>query len=105
MSDGRLVRPHVGWQGQFTTQQQPGAIPNGTRIRKRSGSPGDQARVGSVGHVLGSLRAPSLGLGYFVEWDHFPRTAVFIMGSNIVPIAATDGRDTRVHVWSRHTPL
>lgn len=103
MSGERVVRAHVGWQGQFTTEQQPGAIPNGTRIRKKRGDPGDQARVGSVGHVLGSLANPNVGIGYFIEWDHWPKCAVFIMGTKIEPLPETAERP--VHIWSRHTPL
>jgi hypothetical protein len=101
----RTVRPHVGWHGQFTTQQQDGAYPNGTRIRKKYGDPGDQAKAGSTGRVLGSLSNPQIGIGYFVEWDHWPQTAVFIMGKKIERIPVTAEVDTKVHVWPRHTPL
>lgn len=99
------VRPHAGWHGQFSTQQQPGAIPNGTRIRKKHGDVGDQARVGSIGTVLGSLSHPDIGIGYFVEWEHVPRCAVFIMGRKIERITVPPHEDTKVHVWPRHTPL
>jgi len=102
----RTVRAHAGWQGQFSTLEQHGAYPNGTRIRKRLGDPGDQAIVGSTGTVLGSLSNPNLGIGYFVEWDHLPRVAVFIMGRKIVRMAnASEPRDREVHVWPGGTPL
>jgi hypothetical protein len=103
MSGDRIVRPHAGWQGQFTTQEQPGAYPNGTRIRKVRMDFGDTHKVGSTGRVLGSLSNPSIGIGYFIEWDHWPRTAVFIMGAKIRPEAT--GEVVHTHHWNRNTPL
>jgi hypothetical protein len=105
MNVQRLVRAHHGWLGQFTTQQAKGAIPNDTRIRKRIAKPGEQAKVGSTGRVLGSLSNDRLGIGYFVEWDHFPSCAVFIMGNQIGPIPVTAEVDAKAHVWPGGTPL
>jgi hypothetical protein len=97
------VRPHAGWHGQFTTQQQPGAYPNGSRIRKKSSDPGDTAKAGSTGTVLGSLAHPDVGIGYFVEWDHLPQMAVFIMGRKLAP--AGKAAASPVKHWPSDTPL
>ncbi len=61
MSDGR---PAVV----FTTNQELGAIPNGTRIEKVNSAVDDAHRDGAQGKVLGSVR-PRIGYAYFVEWD------------------------------------
>lgn len=81
MSDP-VVRPHIGWHGQFTTAQAEGALPNGTRIRKVRSEPNDANRDGATGRVLGSLAARGL-LGYFIEWDAMPRLAVFVASHRI----------------------
>lgn len=77
-----------GWTGIFTRRQE-GPIPNGTRIVKGEGEPGDAHPPGTLGTVLGSLKATddvnrearAKGLRecdcfYFVEWDPLPRHAV-----------------------------
>jgi hypothetical protein len=76
----KLYEPieHPGWIGLFTTDTYPGALPNGTRIRKAVDLPGDAHRVGDEGTVLGSYGHPKVGWGYFVEWDDRPRIAVFV---------------------------
>ena len=103
MSDS--VRAHAGWAGQFTTHEHPGALPNGMRIRKVRSDPRDGNPVGSTGRILGSLAAPEVGVGYFVEWDHLPQTAVFIMARKIEPIPLRSVHKATVHIWPRGTVL
>ncbi len=80
------IKNHKGWVGQFTNDQAKGAIPNGTRIKKTESEEGDATPDGTLGTVLGSLRAPpemGMLLFYFVEWDNSKRVAVGIMGWKI----------------------
>lgn len=74
------IMPHEGWFGSFTTAQAPGAMPNGTRVRKSAEDPGgDSTPLGTLGTVLGSfvgyLPGDAAMLSYFVEWDGKPRIA------------------------------
>jgi len=70
---------HPGYAGIFTRDQCPFAkYPNGTRIKKILSEPGDGNSVGTFGTVLGSIGHPDVGVGYFVEWDTFPRYAVWV---------------------------
>lgn len=103
MSDS--VRAHAGWSGQFTTQQHPGALPNGTRIRKKRAEAGDMNPIGATGRILGSMGAPAVGVGYFVEWDYLPQCAVFIIAGKIEPLPLRGEPKTTVHIWSRDTLL
>jgi hypothetical protein len=82
-------REHPGWIGLFTTYRYPGALANGTRIRKSLNLPGDAHKVGDQGRVLGSMGHPRVGFGYFVEWDDRPMHAVFVEARKV---EATDGR-------------
>lgn len=80
---GPLVREEPGWRGAFTRHEQPGAIPNGTRVVKVHAEAGDANPTGTRGTVLGSLAHPEVLAGevlYFVEWDTQPRTAVAVAG-------------------------
>lgn len=95
-------RAHIGWQGQFTTDQAPGALPNDTRIRKVNAEPNDGHRNGATGRVLGSMRGGPI-LGYFVEWDDLPQMAMFVASSRIR--RQTEEAERKVHVWARDTPL
>jgi hypothetical protein len=63
----------------FTTEQAEGAWPTGTHVIKIKAEPGDKHPVGATATVLGSIGAPGVGLGYFVEWDALPRHAVFVV--------------------------
>jgi len=74
---------HPGWLGLFTTDEYPGALPNGTRIIKVLMLQGDAHRPGAKGTVLGSMGHPQIGIGYFVEWDDTPKTAVFVEARKI----------------------
>jgi len=71
-----ISRP--GWIGLHTTDQAPGAYPNGTRIIKSRMGEGDSHKVGDKGTVIGSMYAaevpssPQETYFYFVEWDDVP---------------------------------
>lgn len=75
------VKEHEGWTGVYTTREYPGAIPNGTRIKKIAEDPeGDRTPLGAEGTVLGSIMpTPFDPVGYFVEWDAAPKNAVFVV--------------------------
>jgi hypothetical protein len=96
------VRAHVGWEGQFTTDQAEGAYPNGTRIRKVNAEANDSHRNGATGTVLGSLRGGPI-LGYFIEWDNMPRMAVFVAAGRVR--RANINAETKAHYWPPSTPL
>lgn len=72
------ITEHPGWSGVFTRNQYPGALANGTRVRKRVEERGDAHKIGDLATVLGSIGHPDVGVGYFVEWDDLPRMAVFL---------------------------
>lgn len=75
------VRHEKGWVGAFTREQAPDALfANGARIKKAKGERKDITKLGTTGTVLGSLHAPGVGFGYFVEWDNRKRYAVFVVG-------------------------
>jgi hypothetical protein len=74
------LQDYPGWVGTHTREQAPGAMPNGSRVRKIMSKPGDASPDGSPATVLGSMHEPDLGYGYFVEWDARPRQAVFVAG-------------------------
>lgn len=72
-----------GWLGTFTRDQHPGALPNGTRVRKVNSEPGDTRPDGALGAVLGSVGADHLGIAYFVEWDSMPKAAVLTVAKKL----------------------
>lgn len=72
------LREYPGWAGIHTRDEAPGAMPNGLRVRKIKSAKGDANPDGSLATVLGSLHAPNVGYGYFVEWENCPRHAVFV---------------------------
>jgi hypothetical protein len=84
------LRHHHGYAGLHTREQAEGALPNGTRIRKVAVDGRDAHPVGTLGTVLGSIKAPP-GMpadmpdpfGYFIEWDPTPRVAVFTRSGKI----------------------
>ena len=77
------LRTYPGWIGLHTRDQAPNAMANGSRVVKIKTEPGDSHPVGSSATVLGSLYAPDVGFGYFVEWDARPRYAVFASAAKI----------------------
>lgn len=92
----------TGWVGVFTRNQAEGALPNGTPIVKRNSEPGDAARDGDKGVVLGSMNSipeveaearakgvrPPDAFFYSVEWRTRPRHALNVMDWKI---ARADG--------------
>jgi len=81
--EGMNLKEEAGWLGNFTRDSYEGAIPNGTRIMKQNSKPDDGNQDGTLGTVLGSIGHPEAGIGYFVEWDTAPKTAVFIQDKRI----------------------
>lgn len=72
------LREEPGWIGFFTRDQAPDAVyPNGWRIVKAKSEPDDMTPTGTTGIVLGSISAPNVGRGYFIEWDSRKREAIF----------------------------
>lgn len=84
----------------FTREEAPGAIANGTMIRKADSEPGDATPAGSIGMVVGSLAAPASDLSdnelaqmaprfrdskiaYFIEWANRPNEVVGIIDKKI----------------------
>lgn len=77
-----------GWAGFYMPGEAPGALPNGTRIRKVNSEPGDSSPDGALGTVQSSVenttdQFPGCRFAYFVEWDHMPRAFVGIMATKI----------------------
>lgn len=80
------LKEEEGWTGAFTRAQAKGAMPNGTRVRKLAGDPGDTHPICSPGVVLGSFATPpgmrlptdmrQIDIFYFIEWDAHPKHAV-----------------------------
>ena len=80
------VAPQPGYHGAFTRATAPGYLPNGTRVRKIAEDPGgDLTPLGTIGTVLGSMMHPSVGGGYFIEWDNAPKRAVFAIRWKVEP--------------------
>lgn len=68
----------------YTTEQAPGAIPNGHRVSKIAFEPGDHHAVGATAIVLGSLGPDDRGeFGYFVRWEGGETPPTFIRGRKI----------------------
>ncbi len=73
---------------QFTSDEAPGAFPNGTRVAKINSQPGDARPDGSRATVIGSIGPiphPLTGrttYGYFVSSPSIPHP-VFITGDRI----------------------
>lgn len=80
-----VIEEHAGWEGAFTTDQAEHALPNGSRVEKAAGEPGDAHPIGSLATVLGSVSHPSVGMAYFVEWDDMPRHAVGVSAWKLRP--------------------
>jgi hypothetical protein len=68
------IKLHPGYKGMFTTDDYAGAMPHGTRVRKRNSEPGDAHPDGIT--------------FYFVEWDILPKVAV---GCNMMKVEKADG--------------
>lgn len=65
-----------------STEQAPGAIPNGSKIKKVNSSADDGHRDGDQATVIGSLGPAEIqgrkAYGYFVVWDDTPEVPCFI---------------------------
>ena len=77
-----------GWRNHWVEGQAPGAYPNGSRVRKVMGEPGDAHPVGSLATVISSMSGEQVGLdrvgiGYFVEWDASPKAAVLVVAAKL----------------------
>lgn len=83
MTEAPNLKEFPGYSGLHTRDQAPGAIPNGSRVRKVASDPGDTHQDGALARVLGSIHHPQVGFGYFVEWDSHPRAAVFVAGPRV----------------------
>lgn len=79
------LQDYPGWVGMHTRDHAPGALPNGSRVRKVRTEAGDTHPIGSMATILGSVSDP-IGNGYFVEWDATPRHAVFVVETKIEAI-------------------
>jgi hypothetical protein len=80
------IQSEPGWVGPFTRDESPKARwKNGARVRKAKHETGDATPVGTPGTVLGSIYAPEVGVGYFVEWADRPHVAVFVVEWKIGP--------------------
>lgn len=77
---------YQGWRGIHSRDQVPGAIKNGTRVRKVWSEPGDTNEIGAEATIIGSIYHHKAGLGYFVEWDAWPHAAVFVVAKKIAPV-------------------
>ncbi len=68
----------------YTRHQHPGAMPNGTRIRKSVFEKNDTHRIGALGTVVGSFKDPDQEpTMYFVEWDDMPGIPVGVLSTKI----------------------
>lgn len=83
----------------FTEQEAPGALANGTMVKKADGEPGDGTPYGTVGVVVGSLahdlpieddklaqlprRYRDTRFAYFIEWVGRPNEVVGIIDKKI----------------------
>ena len=80
----------------YYSGQAPGALKNGTRIEKINSKPGDGNRDGTQGTVIGSIGPGQIdgrpAYGYWVEWDTFPDTPVFVADYRIRPINSSSDR-------------
>lgn len=81
----------AGYQGpvEYTTDEAPGAWPNGTRVRKRGSDSTDAHQDGAGAVVVGSIGPMPAGqpyagtYGYFVSWDDTPGVPALIAGPRL----------------------
>lgn len=81
------LRTEPGWVGIFTRARAPGALANGTKVRKVNSKPNDTHTDGAPGVVLGSFPvtdpATDARYFYFIEWTDQPRIACGIVDFRI----------------------
>ncbi len=74
---------------EYTTDEAPGAMPNGTIVTKVNSLPTDAHPDGTPALIIGSVGPvdlpdfPGVKYGYFVVWDDMPSVPVFIAGNRI----------------------
>jgi hypothetical protein len=85
---GHFPPAEAGHFPPYTTDQYPGALPNGTLITKTGTVAGDANPDGAVGTVLGSLGANGTLQGYFVEWRTYPGVSCFVVPERVKRWAA-----------------
>lgn len=84
MSTKPSIQEEPGWRGGFTRHQAPEAqFANGTQVIKSVSEALDGHAVGVRGVILGSIHAPEVGTGYFVEWSTSPKVAVFVIEAKL----------------------
>jgi hypothetical protein len=79
----------------FSTEQAPGAWPNGSRVIKVTLEPGDRHKIGDLATVVGSLSthgAFGSRFAYFVIWDDMPGAPVFTIDKKL-GLASRGGGD------------
>ena len=79
------LKSEQGYWGIFTRNEYPGALKNGTRIRKTNSEPNDHRNDGDAGTVIGSIGAPEVGVMYFIEWDQTPRVIIGVTAQKVIP--------------------
>lgn len=71
------------------TRVAPGALPNGTRVKKINSQPPDATQDGMLGTIEGSIGPVVVEgpfkdqYGYFVRWDHRKDLQVFITSTRV----------------------
>lgn len=70
----------------YTTDEAPGAYPNGTQIVKVKTEKGDANPIGTRGKVIGSMTDGKV-LGYFIEWETSPGVPIFVASFKIDRVA------------------
>jgi len=83
------LRPeHTNKPLEYTTDEAPGALRNGARVRKTVFALGDTHAVGDCATVVGSILRPDhpARYGYFVVWDDTPDVPVFIVADRVAAL-------------------
>ena len=70
-----------------STNQAPGAWPNGTRVFKVDCEPGDIHLAGSRGTVLDHVTNREEGIVYYVRWDSLPGSQPWIARIHLVQVS------------------
>lgn len=85
--DGMIAAtPSKTYEGEYVTDQAPGAYANGSKLAKINSEGFDAHGDGDVCTVIGSVLAPNGEIGYFVEWEDMPGLATFITAERVTPV-------------------
>lgn len=84
----RAVRDHrAGETVIYSVAHAAGAFANESRVRKCKFFAGDQAPLGALATVVGSIgpldAGPVMEYGYYVRWDADPEIPVFVRGCKL----------------------